>query len=559
MWSVGTTPCLPPARPAERPPWPNGWWPAKPTSPWPPRPTWPLASPASAASTSGRPSAPGVRRGGASAAAADAGAGPGRARGRRPAAVALRGSAASAERSRHPGRRRRCLARSRAGAADRHRRLRAARAGVAGSGRGGGAAGTADRAAYRRRRPARRRRRRGAPQPVGGPRAGRPRGAAGGASAGRYRGRWPPGPAGERGRAGSAGRPGGSGRRGEPAARPPSRGGSPGNARRAAGGDLAGRGSHGTPGSRRLRRAHRPGGVRAARALFGLGLLAAIVLGFGGLRPGLAAAAPADRTPRGPVVVVGVPGLRWDQVSPDATPALAALVARGAVGSLSIRAGSGITCAADGWLTLGAGNRATGPSHPGAGCPPDLPTGPVVAQAGGGALAAADPRGRIDRYVDHLPPDAPNLADALGQCALTVVALPPAQSAVPDAEIAAVDAARPTGSLLVVVGLAESGSQPRLHVAAAVGPGMGAGYLTSASTRRPPYVQLVDGAPTVLAQLGLPAPAGAIGQPWRSVEGRPAGTPATVAALVDTDRAAQAQRRVVGPFFFGLELAQGAS
>ncbi len=339
--------------------------------------------------------------------------------------------------------------------------------------------------------------------------------------------------------------------------------------------------------------------MRATRALFGLGLLAAIVLGFGGLRPGLAAAAPADRTPRGPVVVVGVPGLRWDQVSPDATPALAALVARGAVGSLSIRAGSGITCAADGWLTLGAGNRATGPSHPGAGCPPDLPTGPVVAQAGGGAtvagfpalvatnrrlpaavelgalgaqvrasggctaaigpgaaLAAADPRGRIDRYVDHLPPDAPNLADALGQCALTVVALPPAQSAVPDAEIAAVDAARPTGSLLVVVGLAESGSQPRLHVAAAVGPGMGAGYLTSASTRRPPYVQLVDGAPTVLAQLGLPAPAGAIGQPWRSVEGRPAGTPATVAALVDTDRAAQAQRRVVGPFFFGLELAQ---
>src|SRR5664279_3135952 len=49
MWSVGTTPCLPPARPAERPPWPNGWWPAKPTSPWPPRPTWPLASPAAAA------------------------------------------------------------------------------------------------------------------------------------------------------------------------------------------------------------------------------------------------------------------------------------------------------------------------------------------------------------------------------------------------------------------------------------------------------------------------------------------------------------------------------
>ena len=137
-----------------------------------------------------------------------------------------------------------------------------------------------------------------------------------------------------------------------------------------------------------------------------------------------------------------------------------------------------------------------------------------------------------------------------------MVALPPAQSAVPDAEIAAVDAARPTGSLLVVVGLAESGSQPRLHVAAAVGPGMGAGYLTSASTRRPPYVQLVDGAPTVLGQLGLPAPAGAIGQPWRSVEGRPAGTPATVAALVDTDRAAQAQRRVVGPFFFGFELAQ---
>src|SRR5659263_237093 len=163
---------------------------------------------------------------------------------------------------------------------------------------------------------------------------------------------------------------------------------------------------------------------------------------------------------------------RWSREGPSArcpSGVAQASPARPTVGSRSARAtgrpdrripvpAARPTCPPDRWSprpaavemgALGAQVRASG------GC--------TAAIGPGAALAAADPRGRIDRYVDHLPPDAPNLADALGQCALTVVALPPAQSAVPDAEIAAVDAARPTCSLLVVVGLAESGSQPRLH------------------------------------------------------------------------------------------------
>ena len=68
--------------------------------------------------------------------------------------------------------------------------------------------------------------------------------------------------------------------------------------------------------------------------------------------------------------------------------------------------------------------------------------------------------------------------------------------------------------------------------------------LRSASTRRAPYVQLVDVAPTALDLLDVPVPASMTGQPWRSV-----GEPPTPQDLSDRALLAQEHKRVTVPFF----------
>ena len=68
---------------------------------------------------------------------------------------------------------------------------------------------------------------------------------------------------------------------------------------------------------------------------------------------------------------------------------------------------------------------------------------------------------------------------------------------------------------MIVAGLADTDQSSRLHVAVADGPGWDGGWLTSPSTGRDGYVQLVDLAPTALAALGRP-------QPERLFAGQPA-------------------------------------
>ncbi|MCY7364357.1 MAG: hypothetical protein LH469_03425, partial [Frankiaceae bacterium] len=99
---------------------------------------------------------------------------------------------------------------------------------------------------------------------------------------------------------------------------------------------------------------------------------------------------------------------------------------------------------------------------------------------------------------------------------------------------------------LLVVGLSAGPGQddPALHVALGSGRAFPPGALVSASTRRAPYVQLVDVAPTVLELLEQPVPEAMTGQPWRSEGDQP-----DVAALVDLARLAEAQRTVTVPFF----------
>ncbi|MBV9283690.1 MAG: hypothetical protein JO176_03690 [Acidimicrobiia bacterium] len=74
-------------------------------------------------------------------------------------------------------------------------------------------------------------------------------------------------------------------------------------------------------------------------------------------------AQPSDRSAptASKVVVFGFSGLSWDDIRHDQTPNLRALVARGAVGAMTVRTVSRQPSAGEGYATLGAGARVKGP------------------------------------------------------------------------------------------------------------------------------------------------------------------------------------------------------
>jgi hypothetical protein len=302
-------------------------------------------------------------------------------------------------------------------------------------------------------------------------------------------------------------------------------------------------------------------------------------------------------------VIAGAAGLRWDDLNPTDTPTLWKLAEHGSIGALSVSSARTPTCPVDGWLTLGAGNytqRAAGTVE--SVCPPtevkiQTPDGiganlpdqetdvaainralPYNAQPGalaeavrctaavgpGAAIAAARPYGRVDRYESSLPK---NPAALLSSCVLSIVdlgtiagndpAVRQAQARAADATLARVLAARPARSLLMVAGLSDTDLTSRLHVAIADGPGYRGGWLTSSSTSRPGYVQLIDLAATALNALNRPAPTGLFsGQPADSISGRPSGLTTAVSRLADADREAGAQRRVTGWFLTVLAVGE---
>ncbi|MBM0280153.1 hypothetical protein JM949_35930, partial [Micromonospora sp. STR1s_6] len=112
-------------------------------------------------------------------------------------------------------------------------------------------------------------------------------------------------------------------------------------------------------------------------------------------------------------------------------------------------------------------------------------------------------------------------------------------------------------SLVLVAGISDTAQPSRLHVAIADGPGWERGWLTSASTGRDGYLQLVDLAPTALAALGRPMPERLfLGRPATSTGGRPADLAEAIDAPANADREAAAQRTVSGTFFGLLAGAQ---
>lgn len=327
-------------------------------------------------------------------------------------------------------------------------------------------------------------------------------------------------------------------------------------------------------------------------------LAACLLAACGALLPAVLSAGPAAAGP-GPapvrhVVVVGLSGLRWSDVSPAATPTLWRLAGQGSAGSLVDYAVLPLTCPADAWLTLNAGARAQ-TDHTTAGCGafplvdragsgaevPGLPAlesynqrfrndpqwdllagqapGCATAAGPGAALALA---GRDGHVASYLPSAAGLTAAVLSRCPLTVVDLGnlgyterSGLLAQADAELARLVADLPPDTTLLVTAPGAVTKPPHLQLALVDGPGYQAGLLHAASTRQPGMVVLTDLTPTVLGWLGR-VPAGVVGaQITRGDRGPLA---ATVRSLAGRDAAEQVWRSTHNAFFWGYSLTDAA-
>ena len=342
----------------------------------------------------------------------------------------------------------------------------------------------------------------------------------------------------------------------------------------------------------------------AARWVGAIGVLLALLL--------VSLAGPVSAAPdeaagaAGPVVLVGVPGLSWSDVSQDGTPALWSLLEEGAVGTLAARSVRASACPADGWLAVSAARRAADSRGEGAascralGDPIEgrLPRWPIYLEQAdassyaahpglfgelltdhgvqataigpGSAIALADSTGRVVGNYQPRPAQDVGLAalvrDAVASSDLVVVdagaLVDPTggdptrheQAAVLDDRVRAVlDAAGRTATV-VVAALADSGLTPRLDLLAVRGILDGrpaSGLLTSSSTRQPGITQALDLTPTLVELLDLPAPSDLVGAPLRARSDDETAV-ALHARVLDLEAASTAARPIVGWIFTGL-------
>ena len=308
-----------------------------------------------------------------------------------------------------------------------------------------------------------------------------------------------------------------------------------------------------------------------------------------------------------PVVVLGVAGLRWSELDATRTPALWRLLDGADLGSLVTRSARPVTCPSDGWLTLGAGRRAQAVPHSGPvgtkeRCPASGPAvtdssgsavvggwpairaraddqtfdaepgllGSTFAAAGkcllavgpGAAVAAADPRGSVARY---LPSPTGLTASDLRACPVSLVDLGAADEgalgAVDASAAAVIEAAQAADADVLLLGLSSDRRTTTSHLGVIarstgrVSPDHVATWLTSRSTRRPTLSQLTDVAPTLLESAGIAVPDTLIGTPVRSGSTRPDST-AAVAHLVRSDDDEQTARGTQAWFWTAMLLLQ---
>jgi energy-coupling factor transporter transmembrane protein EcfT len=311
-----------------------------------------------------------------------------------------------------------------------------------------------------------------------------------------------------------------------------------------------------------------------------------------------AAAGAATSPAASHVVLVGIGGLRWTDVSASATPRLWQLARDGSVGSLVVHTNNSVTCPADGWLALNSGTRASVPRSPSGQCAarpavvsngvqrPGVPTparvpsmpsltsynqrfnygpdwGLLAGAAGpgrcataigpGAALALASPQGQVSGY---LPSAAAATAATFARCPLTAVdlgALPASAGAAraaaaraDDTTIGRIATELPPGTILVVAATGDD-LTPHLRTVVVHGPGYTGGLLHTASTRQPGLAQITDITASVLQWRARPVPAAALGSPL--TRGARGSLATAVRGLIGQDTAAQVYRSTFGWFF----------
>jgi hypothetical protein len=331
---------------------------------------------------------------------------------------------------------------------------------------------------------------------------------------------------------------------------------------------------------------------RALRRALRRSLLTALLAAGAALAAATPAAARAPAAaPARHVVIVGLSGLRWSDLSPAATPTLWRLAAQGSVGSLVDYAVLPLTCPADGWLTLNSGARAQS-GQTDAGCR----TFPAVRRAGAGATVAALPgligynqrfhndpswgllgraagcatavgpgaalalAGPSGAVASYLPSPDDLTAGVLSRCPLTVVDLGNLNLAERSVALAAADtelkhllAELPAATTLLITAPGATTRPPHLQLTLVDGTGYQAGLLESASTRQPGLVVLTDLTPTVLGWLGQRVPSGVVGA--QLTRGSRGPLSATVSGLTARDTAEQVWRSTHNEFFWAYALA----
>lgn len=292
------------------------------------------------------------------------------------------------------------------------------------------------------------------------------------------------------------------------------------------------------------------------RAFAGLAVGAGIVAAL----LGVSSPAAAATTPR--VLVVAIPDLRWSDLSASATPAIWTLLSTGAAGSLSVKSQWQLAGCADGLLTLGAGDRVAAESGGAPALPCATTQTPATAPADGAGTLAHALRAKGIRTAALGPGAELALpgADVTGPLSAAATAEADVVVAVDDSVYAAPPAARsravravdervasllgplPRSTTLLLVGSSDRPTPPgesgtaeaHLHVALARGPDFPPGSLSSPSTKRAPYVELIDLAPTVLSLVDVPIPNAMVGRGWESASG-PADAGSRAAHLRDLD------------------------
>ncbi|MCT9934334.1 hypothetical protein N5079_29435 [Planotetraspora sp. A-T 1434] len=322
-----------------------------------------------------------------------------------------------------------------------------------------------------------------------------------------------------------------------------------------------------------------------------------------------AAGGEAVRAQGGQVVLIGVPGLMWSDVTPSDTPNLWSLAGSSALGSLSVRTVGNITCPYDGWLTVSAGVRSAvghrcglppAPAPQGEGAVvPDLSLLPdesrryagtlgqavhdarqcTMAVGPGAALALADRQGKVDVYagtpakvadwarcpvvaVDLDDVAAPYIED--GKVTLTTEKLAPeARRALVRAADAKLAAVLPhlRASTILVAGLSDHGPVPHLRAAMLYGPALKTGgaqafTLGARSTHRDDMLIVPDLTATMLNQVAGSVPATVVGVPAETHAAGERTVAQRVDALKIADVAGQTIRNMGGVFFTSLAVLQ---